>query len=381
MKIRCRKITVVCFTVFLWVQLMACTVGKGTENSKVGSTLATETEINASTEETNTFMEEADMHISAEETGIDASGEGVFQAREIKGFFLCQTSKELMELYAGEKTGNLATGNSSEKGQGIEIWFAKKEKIQNIELEFYSRLNYAQNFKIEFYDGVKWKELVKEEEFNPMLDSRFCLEVLEEEVKVEGIRFLADTFAGTDYLLLKGIRFNVKSEKEGGKLYATAHEVVTEILENYENYEMTDFQRCLFLMDWIDSNVEPGVVDTDPYITLKTGMGACGNKSVLMAALAKECGLESRYINFYNWPYPGGGHSMVEIYYQDQWHLFDPYYCAYYVKNPGERNNRVDPEVASFQELRDNPQLADTGAVVMNVTEEFFLTLERNGER
>ena len=85
--------------------------------------------------------------------------------------------------------------------------------------------------------------------------------------------------------------------------------------------------------------------DTGPDVTLQERVGACGSLSGALLAMARAQGLAGRFVNLYNYP-KQNGHTVVEIFADGKWRLYDPTYAAYYILNDGRSE-----EALSFHEL------------------------------
>lgn len=287
---------------------------------------------------------------------------------DFQGIGLYNNEQDVKKIIEGEDL--YLAGISGEDEQGFIVWL-KDEVVNNIELQFYSAKDFAKDFSIDILTNGEWITIANIKGFVPMYGSRFYSLNLMEGGTIEGVKFIATAFEGQQRLLLSGVELNAEPCK-----YPSTEDVLHEVYSKYGNIELSDHQKCLLIMDWINKNIEVGITDTDPYVTLKDRKGACGNNSSLMAALVRGVGFDTRFVNLYNYPAYGLGHSVLEIQWGGKWHLYDPSYCAYYVSNPNEISNRVDPQVASFDELRKNPEIANKGAVVMNIENTIMATLE-----
>lgn len=75
---------------------------------------------------------------------------------------------------------------------------------------------------------------------------------------------------------------------------------------------------------------------------LMTGKGACGSNTLVMGRLVQEFGYP---IRFGQMKVDGqyGGHIILELYYQNEWKVFDPTYNLFY--------KRPDGQIATFQDI------------------------------
>ena len=76
---------------------------------------------------------------------------------------------------------------------------------------------------------------------------------------------------------------------------------------------------------------------------LSAGAGICGHAALTFAAIVKRFGLPVRSVQFY---YGTNNHIAAEVFYDGDWHYFDPTYGAYY---------GAPDEVLSIDEARSDP--------------------------
>ncbi len=285
--------------------------------------------------------------------------------------------KDIVSFINGDE---ILQGVPGEEKQGFEIIFSNKFIIRNIELEFAFDQYWAEEFTIEIWNGDSWEILI-DEEFQPMLYSRFYWNNFDEGVEMLGIRFTSYKYHDIEYLAIRNINFNTTPLYFSDKYINSSDDLLEVIFGDkwVPIDQLTTHQKIVKMMEWIGNNIENGVCDSDPYLTLKNKTGACGNRATLLATLTEHLGLESRFIQLCNWPKMGMGHVVNEIFYDGQWRLYDPSYCAYYVKNQEDMSNRVDPFVVSFKELKDNPQIADRNSVVSNARFLYMTTFPEAG--
>lgn len=68
--------------------------------------------------------------------------------------------------------------------------------------------------------------------------------------------------------------------------------------------------------------------------TLEVEAGICGNAANVMLTILSNLGVTGRLVNvYYSTPKaPANGHSTVEVWYQGEWHWFDPTWATVYVQ-------------------------------------------------
>jgi len=235
--------------------------------------------------------------------------------------------------------------------------------VETIELTWHDYYNYATDFEIYGFSDNEWILLAKETDFQLGNYTLIYRKTIETPITITQLKLLVNKTEGQERLLLRKFELNVGYV---GKGYDTVKELVDEILSGpFSN--VLPHQKIVLFMDWMDDNIIVELGEADSIDTINRKRGACGTLSQLLRAMAHEVGLEARGINIYNYPSPGLGHSVVEIMYDDKWRLYDPTFGAYYVTNSEDVKNRLDPNVASFEEIRKNPDLVDDCGVVLNV--------------
>jgi transglutaminase-like putative cysteine protease len=115
-----------------------------------------------------------------------------------------------------------------------------------------------------------------------------------------------------------------------------------------EEKNLSPHQKIIKFMNLL-AHCRIGIASDNSLETLLTeNVGACGSFSNMLLALAKTQGIQGRYVNLYNFP-PNNGHTVVELFIDGKWSIYDPTYGAFYTDTP---ENPVKPNVLSFKELR-----------------------------
>jgi hypothetical protein len=91
-----------------------------------------------------------------------------------------------------------------------------------------------------------------------------------------------------------------------------------------------------------------------PRQILERGSCYCSNLALAMAAITAAGNYPTRTIHLSDSPEHQNTHVVVEVYYGDQWHLYDPTYGVVFLNRHGE--------VASYKELRLDPGLVTNDA-------------------
>ena len=63
--------------------------------------------------------------------------------------------------------------------------------------------------------------------------------------------------------------------------------------------------------------------------TLANGVSSCGGYALVYCELARAAGIPARYVGFFGIP-EAGSHALAEVYYEGQWHLFDPTFGVFF---------------------------------------------------
>lgn len=251
--------------------------------------------------------------------------------------------------------------------------------VENVQIEWYSNTDYASDFEIFGYVNDKWVLLAKETDYKIGINTVIYKKNIKEPLNINKIKMVVKNTNGQQRLLMRKFELNTDSY---GKSYESVREVVNEILsDRFEN--VSPHQKIVLFMDWMDDNIRPELGKADAIYTINHKTGACGTLSQLLISMAYEVGLEARPINLYNYPKPGLGHSLVEIKWDNKWHLYDPTYQAYYLIKGDDLSNHIDPDVASFDDVRNNPQLVDKNRVILNVKRLYrgFSVVREDGSR
>ncbi|HMB25251.1 MAG: transglutaminase domain-containing protein, partial [Chloroflexota bacterium] len=80
---------------------------------------------------------------------------------------------------------------------------------------------------------------------------------------------------------------------------------------------------------------------------LREGYAICGGRGVSFETLVRLIGIPARWVNIYGLV-SQGGHTVVEVYYDGQWHLYDPTYGTFFYSKPEYDKSGV---VSSLNEL------------------------------
>jgi len=81
----------------------------------------------------------------------------------------------------------------------------------------------------------------------------------------------------------------------------------------------------------------------------RDGYAQCGGRSVGFRSLVQMAGIPARIVNIYGL-LNQGAHTLVEVYYADQWHLFDPTFALFLYS---EEEYNYSGHIASLHELLD----------------------------
>jgi transglutaminase-like putative cysteine protease len=92
----------------------------------------------------------------------------------------------------------------------------------------------------------------------------------------------------------------------------------------------------------------------NPREIIESGSRFCSNLALAMAAITAAGNYPTRTVHLSDSPEHRFTHVVVEVYYKDGWHLYDPSFGAAFLNDRGE--------VASYREIRLNPSLVKAEA-------------------
>ena len=119
-----------------------------------------------------------------------------------------------------------------------------------------------------------------------------------------------------------------------------------------EKETLSEHEKIIKFMEYVQLYKigQSGTV-TEDYLQqlVRNQIGACGDYSSIVAALAATQGIECRLLTLGNYP-EGSGHAVIEAKIDEKWAMYDPTYALYYTKTP---ENTKSPIVLSFKELRE----------------------------
>ena len=108
---------------------------------------------------------------------------------------------------------------------------------------------------------------------------------------------------------------------------------------------MSDEEKAIIIWEYMSSNTRHQCVagTSDPIKVLELGYGCCDETARALKSLWMMAGLDSRicYMTF---------HTVPEVYYDGDWHMFDPDQKVFYL----EEDNKT---IASVEEIVENPKL------------------------
>jgi hypothetical protein len=123
---------------------------------------------------------------------------------------------------------------------------------------------------------------------------------------------------------------------------------------------------------------DPVLRDSEsPRCVVDSGTRYCGKLALALATIAESADYKTRLIDLINGASSYDAHALVEIYYDDQWHLYDPTSGLSYKNELGQ--------VASCKELRLRPDLIGPGRppthlpAIRNLGRDWFAGLVRDG--
>ncbi len=254
----------------------------------------------------------------------------------------------------------LAAINDGSSSDFFEVSFKTVTEINNITFKWYDSVNYPSDFKVYLRSNGNWINIANENAyvlqntFQPYYQIK-----LNTAIKADAVKFVANKNIGQQRLLMERIYINED--------LIMIEDLAEEILKNKDIENLTEHQKIVFFMKWISENITDNLGTADPVQTVKNKKGACGDKSHLLIALCKVKGIDARLVNLYNYPKPGLGHTITEIYWGGKWRIYDPTYASYYLNKKEDLNNYKNPDVASLLEIKKNSDIVDNNAVVFRL--------------
>lgn len=125
-----------------------------------------------------------------------------------------------------------------------------------------------------------------------------------------------------------------------------------EILKDYKKTKLTPHQMAIIFLSFTeDFDIGYPKAGPHPKNVVNEEIGACGTFTNVFNALMAANGFKARVINLYNFPTNELGHTVSEIYYDGDWHLYDTTFSGYFTTEP---SNIINPDVLSFEEIKNN---------------------------
>lgn len=125
-------------------------------------------------------------------------------------------------------------------------------------------------------------------------------------------------------------------------------------------------EQAIAITKWVAENISNREYDLefekkpDKYSWFATRNGKCGVRSVICVEMLKYVNIDANVLNMYDFPHnQTGGHSCVEVYYDDKPHFFDCSYGGYFADDRG---------VLSIDEIVEDPETAIKGMVIYGKT-------------
>lgn len=106
----------------------------------------------------------------------------------------------------------------------------------------------------------------------------------------------------------------------------------------------TPHEKTLKYMKWTSENIEfksPPSRIPHPDVIIDSKVGLCGDYAIVVSSFLATQDIPSRILGMYN--KTNGAHVVIEVYYNDSWHMYDPTWEAYWETD----------HILSFDELRD----------------------------
>lgn len=135
-----------------------------------------------------------------------------------------------------------------------------------------------------------------------------------------------------------------ESNSDVAKIAAVNHYLSTRLITRSEDQRLED----------------PILRDSEPpRCAIESGTSYCGKLALALATIAESVDYKTRLIDLFGSGPLCDAHAVAEIYYDDQWHLYDPTSGLSYKNHLGQ--------VASYKELRLRPDLMPPGTPPMHL--------------
>lgn len=111
--------------------------------------------------------------------------------------------------------------------------------------------------------------------------------------------------------------------------------IVCSLRENAECHPSNigaDERLCVEILRFTTASMElgaPRVAYEPASAILANALSSCGGYSLVMCELARVAGLPARYLGLFGIP-SVGSHALVEVHFDDRWHLFDPTFGVFF---------------------------------------------------
>lgn len=145
-------------------------------------------------------------------------------------------------------------------------------------------------------------------------------------------------------------------------IHAIDRAMLSDKAEEICTEKKSDEERSIAICQWIAENIsnrtyefEKNGVKNEPFSWYAVRSGLCSARSYICVEMAEIMNMEAHIMNLYDFPTTQDGHTCVEIYYDEEWHFFDPTSGGYF------RNK--DGKIMSLDEMHSNPQEAMDGII------------------
>lgn len=170
-------------------------------------------------------------------------------------------------------------------------------------------------------------------------------------------------------VLISLTKINVNNDQIKSSINSMEDDLTTSILaekaENLTQNLENDQEKCIAIAKWISSHIANNNQFANRVFNwFASRSGFCGARAQIFVKMLNTIHIPARVFNIYNFPYPGGGHSCVQAFYNNKWHFFDVTYAGYFLKHGNilsweeikseAKNGKHWDYVVIFEETHDN---------------------------
>ncbi len=246
------------------------------------------------------------------------------EIKDMSGTFETLEQYNIKKLIDGKIESNTATQYNSDEAM-LSIKLKKSAELDSLKIIPYSKDIYFDSYKISLYNKGKLSYEEDTKTAKKALDStgvifyRFDKPVVGDEVRIS-----LRGYKGQERFVLNEITLYGSYDRAIGK------QILNTILDGTED----ELSKVIKIGSYVTDYFMTGFPKSGDFESmLSQRLAGCGERSQIMRYLLAEVGVKSRFINLYNMPQTGDGHSLIEAFVANKWVYYDPSY-AYFVAVP-----------------------------------------------